>query len=165
MKKLLIVMISIGLALGASAQKVIVRGGGHYVPRPRVSVGVGLGYGFGYSPFYSPYYSPFYAPYGYNNYGYSRRPSRLDLEIQDIKTDYADQIKSLRMDKSISGHERRQQIRELKTDRDKAVIQAQRDYYYKRSAPRQQQNNNRNDNNNNNNGDNNSNNNNDNSGS
>lgn len=156
MKKLLIVMISIGLALGASAQKVIVRGGGHYVPRPRVSVGLGLGYGFGYSPYYSPYYSPFYSPYGYgyNNYGY-RHPSRLDLEIQDIKTDYADQIKSLRMDKSISGHERRQQIRELKTERDKAVIQAQRDYYYKRSAPRQQQNNNRNNNNGNNNSNNN----------
>lgn len=164
MKKLLIVMLSIGLALGASAQKVIVRGGGHYVPRPRVSVGVGLGYGFGYSPYYSPYYgypSPFYAPYGYNPV--YRRPSRLDLEIQDIKTDYADQIKSLRMDKSISGHERRQQIRELKTERDKAVTQAQRDYYYKRSAPRQQQNDNRN--NNNNNGNNSNNNNDDSSGS
>jgi hypothetical protein len=153
------------LALGASAQKVI-RGGGHYAPRPRVSVGIGLGYGYGYSPFYSPYYgfgSPFYyPPYGYNN-GY-RRPSRLDMEIQDIKTDYADQIKSLRMDNSLSGHERRQQIRELKTERDKAITEAQRNYYYKRSAPRQQQNNNHGNNGNgtnNSNGSNNSNNNND----
>ncbi|NII26665.1 hypothetical protein HB364_16370 [Pseudoflavitalea sp. X16] len=132
MKKILMIMITIGLALGASAQKrVVVRGGGYHYVRPRVSVGLGLGWG--YSPFYSPYglYSPwYYPPYGYN-YGY--RPSRLDLTIQDIKTDYADRIKSVRMGE-MTRREKRQTIAGLKIDRDKAITQARRDYYYKRSA-------------------------------
>ncbi len=51
------IIITIGLALGVSAQKVVGRGGYHTV-RPRVSVGVG----WGYSPFYSPWYSPFTIP-------------------------------------------------------------------------------------------------------
>jgi hypothetical protein len=130
MKKILMIMITIGLALGASAQKrVVVRGGGYHYVGPRVSVGLGLGY----SPFYSPYglYSPwYYPPYGYN-YGY--RPSRLDLTIQDIKTDYADRIKSVRMGE-MTRREKRQTIAELKIERDKAITQARRDYYYRRSA-------------------------------
>jgi len=78
-----------------------------------------------------------YPPYGYSyNYG---RPSRLDLEIQDIKNDYADRIKSVRMDKAMSGRERRQEIRDLKAERDKAILDAQRSYHYRRMAPRSQQ--------------------------
>lgn len=141
------IMITIGLALGASAQKrVVVRGGGYHYVRPRVSVGLG----FGYSPFYSPYglYSPwYYPPYGYN-YGY--RPSRLDLTIQDIETDYADQIKSVRMG-DMTRREKRQTIAGLKIERDKAITQARRDYYYRRSAapkPADNGNNNGNSNNN-----------------
>lgn len=145
------ITIAIGLALGVSAQKVVRRGGGYHVGRPRVSVGLG----FGYSPFYSPwgygFYAPWYSPYGYN-YGPSR-PSRLDLTIQDIKTDYADRIKSVRIGDDLTRREKRQTIQELKQDRDKAIVQAQKDYYYKRSGKNRPSNNNSNSNDNNNNSD------------
>ena len=49
MKKLLVVLVSLGLAMGASAQK-FVHGGGYHFRGPRVIVGVGAGF----SPFY-PY--------------------------------------------------------------------------------------------------------------
>ncbi len=137
MKKLLIVLLSIGLALGASAQKVVGRGGGHfYRPAPRVIVSPGFGFGYGYGPF-SPYYgfyNPwYYPPYGY--YNYRTKPSRLDLEIQDIRTDYSDRIKSVRLNTDIPKKERRQKVRELKTERDKEILQAKKDYYYKRPGP------------------------------
>lgn len=122
------IMITIGLALGVSAQKVVARG--YHVARPRVSVGLG----FGYSPFYYPYglYSPwYYSPYGYN-YGY--RPSRLDMTIQDIKTDYADRIKSVRIGDDLTRREKRQTIQQLRQDRDRAIVQARKDYYYKRAG-------------------------------
>lgn len=123
MKKLLVVLVLAGLAFSASAQKY--RRGGYHVVRPRVIVG------FGYSPFYSPYYNPYGGyPYGY---GYAGRPSRLELEIEDIRIDYADRIHSVKMDKDITRRERRQRIRQLKTDRDREIVQAQRDYYYHRS--------------------------------
>ena len=123
------IMITIGLALGVSAQKVV--GRGYHVVRPRVSVGVGLGY----SPFYYPYYG-FYSPWYYPPYGpnYVYRPSRLDLTIQDIKTDYADRIKSVRIGDDLTRREKRQTIRQLRQDRDKAIVQARKDYYYKRSG-------------------------------
>ncbi len=139
------ILLTIGLALGASAQKV---GRGHVVVRPRVSVGLG----WGYSPFYSPwygygFYSPFYyPPYGYNN-GYNR-PSRLDRQIADIKSDYADRIKSVRMQDDMTGREKRQEIRQLRQDRDQAVVQAQKDYYHKRSGTNRSSNNNNGTNNN-----------------
>jgi hypothetical protein len=150
-------MISMGLVLGASAQKVVRGGGGYHghvnSPRPRVSVGVGLGYGFGYSPFYSPYYgfgSPYYnSPYGY---GYNARPSRLDLKIEDIKLDYADQIRGARADESLTRKERRLEVQNLKLQRDKALVQAKKDYYYRRSAPQRPANNGNNNNSDNNNG-------------
>jgi hypothetical protein len=132
--------------LGVSAQKVV-RGGGYHYARPHVAVGLG----FGYAPFY-PYYgfgSPWYAaPYAWN-YGYSR-PSRLELTIQDIKVDYADRIKSVRMEDGLSGRAKRQTVQELRHERDKAIVQAQKDYYYKRSGMNRPSNNsNSNDNNNN----------------
>jgi hypothetical protein len=144
MKKLLIVMLTIGLALGASAQKVVVRGGGYHHARPRMAVGVGLGYAPFY-PYYG-YYSPwYYPPYGYN---YSYRPSRLELTIQDIKVDYADRIKSVRMQDGISRHGKRQEIQVLRHERDKAIVQAQKDYYYKRLGNRRPLNNSNSDHNN-----------------
>jgi hypothetical protein len=127
MKRLLIFVVLASLTVGASAQKF--RGRGAYVVRPRVAIG--MGYGFGYSPFYNPYNYP-YGP----GLGYSARPSRLDLEIQDIQLDYADRIKSVRMDKSVPRKERKQRIRDLKFDRDKAIVDAKRDYYYKRRNDR-----------------------------
>jgi hypothetical protein len=136
MKKLLVILFSVGLALGASAQ----RGGGHYyhgggggyVYRPHVSVGFGLGYGFGY-PFGYPYYGfgyPFGYPYPPYYYGQGPMPSRLGLQIEDIKNDYKAQIKDTRADKSVPRKERKEKIRQLKHDRDQAIIKARKDYYY-----------------------------------
>ncbi len=133
MKKFLIVLFSLGLAFGAFAQKGHSHRGGYHVVRPRVIVGVGTGF---YSPFYSPFYrpySPFYSPYGSF---YNSKPSRLDLEIQDIRLDYDDRINSVKMDDGLSRKEKRQRIKNLKYDRDKAVIDAKKDYYYKREQER-----------------------------
>jgi hypothetical protein len=121
MKTLTIIIFALGLTLSASAQKVV-----HMAPhvvRPRVVVGVGA------YPFYSPWsmYSPFYAypPY----YGYYHRPTRLELQVQDIQNDYKDRIWSARHDNGLTRRERRQKVHELKHDRDQAIIQARRDYY------------------------------------
>jgi len=139
MKKLLIVLLSLGLAFGASAQRGH-GGGGHvvyYRSAPRVVVGIGA-----YSPFYNPYYFgwgyPFgYYPYGYpyNYYGY-RHDSKLDLQIEDIRNDYQHQIKDVRHDKSIPRSERKAKIRDLKYQRDKEITEAKRDYYERRTRPR-----------------------------
>jgi hypothetical protein len=139
MKKLLIVGLSLGLALGASAQRGyygghVAGGGYHYYAAPRVSVGVGFGvygpyapfgpyYGFG---FYSPYFGYPFGPYGY---GYGAHPSKLSVKIQDIKSDYSDKIASARHDKSLSGHERRQTVRNLKTERDQKIEDLKSNYY------------------------------------
>lgn len=127
------IMITIGLALGASAQKVGGHGAIRYRPSTRVIVTPGIGFGYGFAPYYG-WYRPWYgSPYGYDPFYYRSRPSRLDLQIEDIKVDYTDRIQSVRLNKDVPRKERRQQIRELKTERDKAIIQARRDYYYNRS--------------------------------
>ncbi|WP_276483331.1 hypothetical protein [Paraflavitalea pollutisoli] len=134
MKKLLFVLLSVGLAVGASAQKrVVVRGGGPVV-RPRMSVGMGFGYGPFY-PYYGYGFNPWWGPSPYA-YGYNSRPSRLDLEVQDIKQDYTDRIQSVRLQDDMTGREKRQTIRQLRVERDNAVLQAQKDYYRKRSESR-----------------------------
>src|SRR5882757_7812564 len=139
-KKLLIVLFSLGLALGASAQRGAsyhggggFHGGGGYhgggvVYYPRTYVGLGLGFGYPFYPyggFYGPWYG--YPPY---YYGYGAIPSRLALQIDDIKNDYAAQIRATKDDKTITRKERRERVNQLKHDRDAAVIQARRDYYY-----------------------------------
>src|SRR5690349_8815629 len=102
----LIIICAMGLTFSASAQKVI-RTVPRYYTRTHVSVGVGLG---GWGP-YSPYwYNPWYAyPPGYM---YPSRPSKLDLEIEDIRNDYKDRIWSARHDESLSRRERRQKVHE-----------------------------------------------------
>ena len=127
MKKLMVIVVALGLAMGASAQRFgHGYGGGHgYIAPPRVSVGIG----YGYSPFY---YSPFgYSPYyGYNNvYARPYRPSKLELQIEDIKNDYADKIWSAKQDNSLSRKERRKVVHQLRAERDQAVIDAKRNYY------------------------------------
>ncbi|MBS1664441.1 MAG: hypothetical protein JST68_25575 [Bacteroidetes bacterium] len=130
-KKLFIILFSLGLAYGASAQRghVIVRGGGyHYVPRTYVGVGVGLGYGF--SPWGYPY--GFYNPWGPYPYPYYNAPvpTRLALQIEDINNDYEGRINDVKDDKTLTGKERRQKVRALKHDREAEIIQAKKDYYY-----------------------------------
>jgi hypothetical protein len=119
----LILICALGLTFHASAQKVI-RAVPRYYPRTHVAVGVGLG-GWGYSPFYSPWYAypPGFYP-GYPGYYRSARPSKLDLE-----TDYKDRIWSARHDESLSRKERRKEVHDLKIERDRAILQAKKDYY------------------------------------
>ncbi len=127
MKKLMVIVVALGLAMGASAQHGRGFGGGHAYFAPRVSVGVGLGY----SPFYySPFgYYPFGYPYGYNGYNRSYRPSKLQVQIEDIKNDYSDKIWSAKHDTNLSRKERRREVHELKSERDQAINDAKRSYY------------------------------------
>jgi hypothetical protein len=121
MKRLFIILLTIGLATGVFAQRGHIGGGGYFY-RPHVSIGFGV-----YAPFY-PYYG--YGPfYGYPYYGYNARPSKLMLQIEDIKNDYRDKIWSARQDKSLPRKERREKIHELKQERDHAILEAKRNYY------------------------------------
>jgi len=119
MKKLLVVMLSLMLTGAVSAQYIRHGYVGYY--RPRVVVTGGfypyLGLGFGYPYFYYPY-----------NYGYNR-PSKMTLQIEDIKKDYADKIWSAEHDTSLSKKERKSVVHDLKAERDKAIDDLKRNYY------------------------------------
>lgn len=133
MKKLLIMMLAIGLVTGVSAQR---HGGFHgvggYYSRPIIvpsygGIGLGIGYGFGY-PFYG------FPPYSYN-YGNNARPFKLTQKIDDIKNDYQDRIYSARNDSKLKGKEKRQEVRDLKHERNDAVNNLKSNYY---KSPKQQ---------------------------
>jgi hypothetical protein len=128
MKKLLIILLSVGLAFGASAQG---HGGVRYI-RPRVTIiggyaplypYYGFGYGFGY-PFYA------YPPY------YASRPSKLDMQIEDIRNDYNDRISSVKHDDSLSKQDRKAKVKELKHERDAAIDNAKKNYYKTADKPK-----------------------------
>jgi hypothetical protein len=128
MKTLFVILFSMGFTLASSAQ---VHGGGHggFVGHSGFSshgsIGIGafpFSYGYGYP--YRTY--PFFYGYGYNS-----RPTRLDFEIQDIKADYQDKIWSAKKDNTLSRHEKRKVIKNLKRERDSDIIAAQRNYYKK----------------------------------
>jgi hypothetical protein len=148
MKKLLLVFgLLLFLATGVSAQRYYHGGGHYYYARPRVSVGIGLGSYYPAYPYYgySPYFG--YPPYGYGfgpgygyGYGYGSgygsgyrysRPTKLDLQIQDIRNDYNERIYQAKHDKNLKRKERKKLVHELETQRDKAIIQAEKDYYEK----------------------------------
>jgi hypothetical protein len=118
MKKLLIVMISFALAGSVSAQH-FSHGGFYAAPRVVVTGGFYPYYGFGFGPFY-PYY-----PYGYGH----NRPSKMDMQIQDIKNDYKDKIWSAKHDTSLTRKERRMKVHELKVERDNAISDLKKNYY------------------------------------
>ena len=122
MKKIMIMAAALCLTMAVSAQR------GHGFARTRVVV-VSPGFGFGYSPFYySPFgYNPFGYPYGYAN-GY-RHVSKLDMKVEDIRTDYADKIRSAKHDTSISRSERRKIVKQLKAERDNAIHELKTNYY------------------------------------
>jgi hypothetical protein len=134
-KKLLIVLFSLGLTLGASAQRGHFVGGGFHGPvvvsRPYVGVGFGFGYPY-YSPFYPYYglYSPFGYPYPPYYYGRGATPPRLADQIEGIKSDYKAQIKDVRHDKSLTKSDRKAKINQLEQDRDAAITQARKNFYY-----------------------------------
>jgi hypothetical protein len=143
MKQLIIIFLSVGLTLGATAQPKIggtyrggsIRsGGGVKYVRPRVTVippyayapGFRNYYGFGFrnSPFYDPFYDPFY-----RSQRFQSRPSQLDLAIEDIKEDYEYQIDSVKDDKTLTKDERKQKVRDLKHLRENAISDAKKNYY------------------------------------
>ena len=125
MKKLIAIIFICGVGFSASAQH---SKGSHRNVRSHVSIGIGghSHYGYGYSRFYSPFNTYPYQSYGYN------RPSQLDLDIQDINNDYRDRISSARQDKSLTRQQRKEIIRSLKYEREKAIIDARRNYYKRR---------------------------------
>jgi hypothetical protein len=143
MKTLFVTLLSLGLAMGASAQRgghAIVHGGGgfyhapvyHYHYYPRTYVGVGFGYPWAYGGWYSPWgWGPYgYAPFPPYYYGYGTMPPQLAGEIQGIKDDYSQQIKDVKHDKALTHHEKRTKVDQLKQDRDAAVIKARHDFYF-----------------------------------
>lgn len=129
MKKLLVIVLALGLVSGASAQKVRgnIRG---LAPRTTIVRVVpaypyyGYGFGYRYSPFYSPFYDPFYAFPRQES-----RPSELDLQIEDIKNEYSYKISTAKDDKTLSKDERKQKVRDLKHEREDAIIEAKKNYY------------------------------------
>jgi len=87
-------------------------------------------YRFGYSPFYSPFYG--YNAFYYSPYGFQHRPSKLDLEMEQINNDYHHEIADVRHDETLSKAERRQKIRDLRHERANSIIDAKKSYYEKR---------------------------------
>jgi hypothetical protein len=119
MKSLIVVLVCAGLTGAANAQstnKVNVGGvyhGGIYAFQPRIAVGVG-------------YYSPLYGPFGYYGYPYGpfypyassyNRSSQLQRKEDQIRSDYADRIYSVRQDNSLTGKQKRAEVRDLKKQR------------------------------------------------
>ncbi|PWV48906.1 hypothetical protein [Chitinophaga sp. S165] len=126
MKKIIAILLLAVTVQGASAMvpnapgRGFRGGGGFYHPRTTVVLGGG---------FYSPFYSPFYFGYPYPYAAAPYQPTKLDMQINDIKNEYADKIESVRLDKDLSGKERRAQVREFRRERDSAVLEAKRNYY------------------------------------
>ena len=127
MKTLLIALVAVSLSFSASAQKYYHGGYGrsHVVVSVRPYAPLypyyGSGFGYGY-----PYY-----PYG-GGYGYYSRPSKMQMEIQDVRNDYRDKIWSARHDNSLSRSERRKTIHELKEERERTISDLQKNYYKRR---------------------------------
>ncbi|XZF15319.1 hypothetical protein ACTHGU_04215 [Chitinophagaceae bacterium MMS25-I14] len=127
MKKLLLMVASVLTVFTASAQyrghgHGHFEGGGFYRPHPRVYVGVGAPY-WGWGPGYYGWGYPYYSWSVYH------RPSKLDMQIADIKHDYADRISSVKMDEGLDRREKREKIHELKIQRDDAIYDAKANYY------------------------------------
>jgi hypothetical protein len=149
-KKLFIILFSLGLAYGASAQRGFVGHGyagggfhgGYYAPAPRVyyapgyyggwgwGLGFGLGWGWGVPGWYGPY-GPWMSPYGYPPYYYGRgpMPPALQDQIAGIKSDYKAQIKDVKHDKALSHSDKGAKINDLEKQRDAAITQARHDFF------------------------------------
>lgn len=148
-KKLFILLFSLGLAFGASAQRGIghgyVGGGFHggyvhpyYAPHYYVGagygwgwglgLGLGYGWGWGYPGWYGPWYGPWdaYPPY---YYGRGPMPPALQDEINGIKSDYKAQIKDVKHDKALTHSDKEKKINSLEQQRDAAITQARHDFY------------------------------------
>ena len=122
MKAILMFCVALVITASASAQKY----NRYRYSQPRVRTSISVGIGNGYSPYYSPFYRPYYRPY-YSTPVYPRT-SRVDNEIADIRADYNDRIWYVRNDKSLSKSERKHEIRRLKSERDRAIREAEYNY-------------------------------------
>ena len=130
MKKMIIVLLSMAIATGASAMPAGRIGGGYhgggFAPHTTVIVRGG------YSPFYSPFgYWGWGLGYGYP-YPYGAvpyQPTKLDMQISNIHNEYNQRIQSVRMDHSLTGKERRQKVREFKAERNQDILNAKASYY------------------------------------
>lgn len=129
MKKIIAILLAFAMVSGASAQRHGGGiGGGYRGGGTRVIVSAGGFYPFGaYYGFGMPYGYGY--PYGYPYGNYNYRPSRLDMQIEDIKHDYADKIASARADTDLTRKERRSQVKSLKRERDNTIFQAKKNYY------------------------------------
>lgn len=123
MKKLIAIVLVCGLGYTASAQHG--RVGSHRGSHSRVSIGIGVGssYNYGYNRMPGRFNSYPYRSYNYN------RPTGLDLQIQDINNEYKDRIWSVKHDKTLSRQQRKDNLRVLRYEREKAIIEARRNYY------------------------------------
>ena len=161
MNKFLIILLSLGFTFGASAQKIgdanrrsLSSGSGSVAPstkvrsnvvvvapvyrvNPYMGMGFGrmgysrFGYGFGYSPFYDPFYNPYQRV--------QEQPTELDLAIEDIKEEYEYKIDVVKDDKSLEKSERKQKVRDLKHQREDAIIEAKKLYYQKKDQNKKDQ--------------------------
>ena len=125
MKTIVMFGLALVIASAASAQKY----NRHRYPQPRVRSSISIGIG---SPYHSPFYSPYSRPYPYYSAPIYSRPTRLDNEIANIRAEYNDRIWSARHDKSLSKSERKREIRLLKSERDRAIRDAQYNYHRRR---------------------------------
>jgi hypothetical protein len=153
-KKLFIILFSLGLAYGASAQRGSVghgyvgggfhggySGGYHSYYSPRVfygpgyyggwGIGFGLGWGWGMPGWYGPW-GPWMYPSGYPPYYYGRGPMPpvLQDQINGIKSDYKAQIKDVKHDKALSHSDKQAKINDLEKQRDAAITQTRHDFFY-----------------------------------
>jgi len=129
MKKIVLMLLTVGLVFSASAQ---IHGGGRGSVRiiaPRVTIIGGYAtfteyrYGYAYNPYFG--YNPWYSSRMYH----SVRSIKLDLQIEDINNDYQDRIWSAKHAKDLSRSDRRTKVHELKHERDSAIIDAKRNDY------------------------------------
>lgn len=125
MKTIVMFGLALVIASAASAQKY----NRHRYPQPRVRSSISIGIG---SPYHSPFYSPYSRPYPYYSAPIYSRPTRLDNEIANIRAEYNDRIWSARHDKSLSKSERKREIRFLKSERDRAIRDAEYNYHRRR---------------------------------
>ncbi len=160
-KKLFILLFSLGLAVGASAQRGFAghgyAGGGfhggyhggfhsYYAPRvyysPAYYGGWGWGLGFGWGLGVPGWYGPWGYPYAYPPYYYGRgaMPPALQEQIDGIKSDYKAQIKDVKHDKALSHSDRKQKVNSLEQQRDEAITQARHEFYNRQMSNYNQRN-------------------------
>ncbi len=125
MKTAIIVMLAITVGVASAKAQ---RGHGYYHGGGGRTIIVSGGY---YNPYYAyGAFSPYYG-YPYNGYRIASRPSKLDMQVAEIRNDYADKIESVRLDNTLPGKERRAKIREFRRQRDADVLAAKQNYYKK----------------------------------